>query len=374
MRDSLFKDIKRIVVKIGASVISEKSRLSPSSFKNLATQVSSLLRQRYEVIIVSSGAICAGMEVLNLKARPSDLPLLQATAAVGQNILMRKWEDTLKKEGFNVAQVLLTREDLRDRNRYLNARNTLNTLLKHSIIPVVNENDTVSVDEIKFGDNDYLSSLVATLVDADLLIILSDVNGLYEGGSISKEPFRIIKEVKKITPYIESLACGTDKEVCVGGMSSKIEAARIATHSGIPMVLANGKSGNVLTTILKEGNIGTLFLPREKLISRKRWIAYGSKPSGKIIVDEGAKTALVDKKKSLLSSGILDCTGQFKTGDIVSIALLNGHEFARGLANYSSEEINRIKGLKSSMIEQVLGYKYYDEIIHRDNLVIIDKS
>ncbi len=373
MRDSLFKNIKRIVVKIGASVISEKNRLSPASFKNLAAQVSSLLRQRYEVIVVSSGAICAGMEVLNLKTRPSELPLLQATAAVGQNILMRKWEEAYKREGFNVAQVLLTREDLRDRSRYLNARNTLNTLLKYSVIPVVNENDTVSVDEIKFGDNDYLSSLVATLVDADLLIILSDVDGLYEGTLSPKGPFRIIKEVKKITPYIASIACGTDKEICVGGMSSKIEAAKIATHSGIPMLLANGKSDNTLVNILKKEDIGTLFLPKEKLISRKRWIAYGSKPSGQIIVDAGARLALIDKKKSLLSSGILDCTGQFKTGDIVSIADLNKNEFARGLANYSSEEIKRIKGLKSNLIEQVLGYKYYDEIIHRDNLVIIDK-
>jgi len=371
LRNNLLKDIKRLVVKIGTSVIAEKNKLNSAVFKRLTNQISRLLKENYEVIIVSSGAICAGMSVLGLKNRPQDLPLLQATASVGQNILMRMWEESFAKEGFKVSQVLLTREDLMDRKRYLNARNTLNTLLRYFIIPVVNENDTVSVDEIKFGDNDYLSSLVANLVDADLLIILSDVDGLYEKELTSKGSHRVVREVKGITPYIESLACGTSKEICVGGMSSKIEAAKISTNSGIPMILGNGRIDDVLINILKKGDVGTVFLPKERLVSRKRWIAYSSRPSGEIMVDEGAKIALRDRKKSLLSSGILDCAGNFKIGDIVVIADTKGNEFARGLTNYSSEEIKRIKGLRSDLIKQELGYKYYDEIIHRDNLVII---
>jgi glutamate 5-kinase len=366
----LFKNIKRLVVKIGTSVISENEKLNNALFRSLSGQIGRLLKNKLEVVLVSSGAICAGMEVLNLKARPKDLPLLQATAAVGQNILMRMWEESFCIEGFKVAQILLTREDLIDRKRYLNARNTLNMLLRHRVVPIVNENDTVSVDEIKFGDNDYLSSLVANLVDADLLIVLSDVEGLYERDQDSKRSFKIIKEVKRITPYIEGLPCGTKKEVCVGGMSSKIEAAKIAVNSGIPMVLSSTGISDVLSRVVGGDDIGTLFLPKEKMVSRKRWIAYGSKISGQIIVDEGAKTALISSRKSLLASGILDCKGDFRTGGIVSITDVKKNEFARGLTNYSSEEIKKIKGLKSALIEQALGYRYYDEVIHRDNLVV----
>lgn len=370
MRSSLLKNIKRLVVKIGTSVISENERLNRALFKNLSGQISRLLKNKFEVVLVSSGAICAGMEVLGLKTRPKDLPLLQATAAVGQNILMRMWEESFGVEGFKVAQILLTREDFVDRKRYLNARNTLNALLRHRVIPIVNENDTVSIDEIKFGDNDYLSSLVANLVDADLLIVLSDVEGLYEKGRDSKISFEIVKEVKRITPYIEGLACGTKKEVCVGGMSSKIEAAKISANSGIPMVISSASVSNVLLRVLAGDEIGTLFLPKEKMVSRKRWIAYGSKISGQIMVDEGAKTALINSRKSLLASGILDCAGDFRTGDVVGIADAKKNEFARGLTNYSSAEIKRIKGLKSALIEQALGYRYYDEVIHRDNLAV----
>ncbi|MFH0839354.1 MAG: glutamate 5-kinase [Candidatus Omnitrophota bacterium] len=365
MKYNLFKDVKRLIVKIGTSVMSEKNKLNQACFNNLSGQVAQLLKEKIEVIVVSSGAICAGMDILGLKNRPKDLPLLQATAAVGQNVLMRMWEKAFGAVGIKVAQILLTKDDLINRKRYLNARNTLNALLRRGVVPIVNENDTVSVDEIKFGDNDYLSSLVANLADAQLLIILSDVDGLYAKGS------GLIKVVERITPAIEALACGTTKEISVGGMSSKIEAAKIATNSGISVVVHNGATGNVLIKILREGETGTLFLPKAKLDSKKRWIAYGSRTSGQLVVDEGAKIALLSKGKSLLSSGIVESKGDFKTGDIVSIVDIKGREYARGLTNYSTEEIKKIKGLNSSLIEKTLGYKYYDEVIHRDNLVIL---
>lgn len=365
--------IKKIVVKIGTSILTEDdNQLSVSMIDSLTEQVSSLLKDNKKVVLVTSGAIGAGMGLLGIKRRPRSLPEQQATAAIGQSRLMRLYDESFKKRGRLTAQVLLTREDLKDRARYLNARNTLMTLLDHGVVPVVNENDTVAVDEIKFGDNDTLSSLVANLIGADLLIILSDIDGLYARNPVTGVRTSLVSLVKKITPEIENMADGTNRHVSVGGMATKIEAARIATHAGIYLVIANGKEKDVILRIIRGGEIGTLFLSSpDKLDAKKHWIAYTSKSKGKIIVDTGAKDALLHRGKSLLSSGIVGLEGSFEPGDMVLIEEKSGKEFARGLANYSSSELEKIKGVKTGQIEDILGYKYYDEVVHRDNLVIL---
>jgi glutamate 5-kinase len=334
--------------------------------KNLCTQVADLLNKDIEVILVTSGAIAAGMGVLGFKRRPKQLPQLQAAAAVGQSQLMQIYDSIFRKKRLLTAQVLLTREDLSQRKRYLNAKNTLFTLLDSKVIPIINENDTVSVDEIKFGDNDLLSALVAALVHADLLIILSDVDGLY------KERKSVVSVVEKVTAQIERLAGKTSSSLGTGGMASKIEAAKICCASGIACVVANGDIPEVLLKIIREEDLGTLFCPKsKKLLAKKRWIGFSARIKGKIFVDQGAKEALMKKKKSLLAKGVLRLGGSFSAGDTVSILDQQHCEFARGLVNYSSAELSRIKGQKSERIKELLGYKYYDEIVHRDNLVIL---
>jgi len=281
-------------------------------------------------------------------------------AAVGQNELMNRYSRFLKP--YHSAQILLTREDLSQRQRYLNVRNSLSTLWYWNVLPIINENDSVSVEEIKFGDNDQLASLVANLINADLLLILSDVDGLH---SSEKE---IISVVEKITPKIRELALKEKGDLSKGGMFSKIQAAKIATDSGIPTVIANGRENNIVEKVIKREK-GTLFLPQKKRVkARKSWIGFSSLPSGNIIVDEGAKEAVVKKEKSLLCSGIIAIEGEFKTSDVVRILDKNKKELGRGLVNYSSEDIGQIKGLQSKQIEAKLGHKYYEEIIHRDNL------
>ena len=373
MREHLFSKIKKIVVKVGTSILTEDdNQLSVSMIDNLAEQVSSALKDNKKVVMVTSGAIGAGMGLLGIKRRPGSLPEQQATAAIGQSRLMRLYDESFKKRGRLTAQILLTREDLKDRARYLNARNTLMTLLDHGVVPIVNENDTVAVDEIKFGDNDRLSSLVANLIGADLLIILSDIDGLYTRNPATGSRTDLVSLVKKITPEIEKMADGTARHVSVGGMATKIEAAKIATHAGISLVIANGREKDIILRIIRGEDIGTLFLSNpDKLDAKKHWIAYTSKSKGKVIVDNGAKEALIHRGKSLLSSGIVSLEGDFEPGDMVLIEEKSGREFARGLANYSSSELRKIKGAKTRQIEEILGYKYYDEVVHRDNLVIL---
>lgn len=304
---------------------------------------------------------------LKLQNRPSILPKLQAAAAVGQSELMKLYDSLFKMGGRTVAQVLLTADDLSDRRRYLNTKNTLVTLLDYGVVPIINENDTVSVDEIKFGDNDKLSALVTNLIGANLLIILSDIDGLY-----SQQAKTIIATVDKITPEIKSLAKGTSKKTSVGGMVTKIEAARITTSSGIPCVVANGRDPRVLSKIIKGESVGTLFLSHTSpMVARKCWLAFDCRSKGKIVVDQGAKDALVKRGKSLLPSGIVDLKGKFKTGDVVSVVNQKGEEFARGMTNYAAAELEKIKGCRTNQIEPRLHYKYYDEVIHRDNLVIL---
>lgn len=367
---------KRLVVKVGTGILTGRNfRLNKLWIKKLVAQIAAIVHKNIEVILITSGAIGAGMGVLRLSSRPRLLPQQQAAAAVGQNQLMKIYDTFFKSHNLVTAQILLTREDLSNRKRYLNAKNTLVTLLKYKVIPIINENDTVSVDEIKFGDNDKLSALVANLMQADLLIILSDVDGLYlqrpkmGKGGLKKT---VIPIVERIVPEIERIASTSITKLGTGGMASKVEAAKICCAVGVPCVVANGKIDQVLHKILDRQNIGTLFCPQEaQLGSRKRWIGFSAKLNGQIFVDEGARQALRLKKKSLLAKGIIKIRGVFAAGDTVSILGANNQEFARGLSNYSSEELVKIKGQRSEQIQAILGYKYYDEIVHRDNLVIL---
>lgn len=361
------KKAKRIVIKIGTSVLASKDLgLNKSWINGFAKQVASILKEGREVIVVSSGAIGAGMHLLGIKKRPRSLPEQQACAALGQGRLMDLYEEAFRKNGFHAAQILLTWEDIRERRRYLNAENTIHTLLTKKAVPVINENDTVSVDEIKFGDNDKLSALVATLSGADLLIMLTDVEGLCQ------EDGRCVGIVTKIDSQIERIACGTDKECSLGGMKTKLEASRIAMSSGVYCIIANGCMKDAVTRILKGDKIGTIFIPdKDKMQARKRWIAYNAKAQGKITVDDGAKEALVKKNRSLLPCGIKAVEGKFAYGDMIVISGLDGAEFARGLSNYNSEDMDKIKGLSSKEAEKIAGSAFYQEAVHRDNLVII---
>ena len=364
---------ERIVVKIGSSLITTANNtLDEARLKGIVSQISELLDQRKEVLVVTSGAIAAGMGLLKIKVRPQQLPKLQACAAVGQGYLMKVYDSLFKQKGRLTAQLLLTQEDIADRKRYLNAKNTLLTLLEEGVVPIINENDSVSTDEIRFGDNDRLSSLVANLVKADLLIMLSDVEGLYRVDSKGKKSGGHIREVARVTDEIKKLARKGRSKQGTGGMQSKIEAARVCIESGLSCTIANGNKKDVLLKIANGEKIGTAFLAgKTKKSAKKHWIAYSAKPKGRIMVDGGARDALVLRKKSLLSSGIIDLEGKFDSGDMISIIDSKKYEFARGLTNYSSSEIKKIKGLKTSQIESALGYKYYDEVVYRDNLAIL---
>jgi len=348
------REYKRIVIKIGASLLySQDAKLDFSLLDGICSQIADLIKDKKEIAVVSSGAIALGMSVLDLASRPKELSYLQAVAAIGQHELMNVYRGFFKGRQLNCAQVLLTWEDFADRKRYLNAKNTLLKLLKLRAVPVINENDTVSTDEIKFGDNDRLSALVSTLVSADLLIILSDVDGLLNRNK------RVIPLVDKITPEIRELACPTDKKTCVGGMVTKIEAAKIAVGSGIPCIIANGRRKGIISSVIKEPEkYGTLFVPKKGLAAKQRWIAFGTKPKGRIIIDAGAKTALLNNK-SLLSVGVLSVEGNFECGDIAAVTCA-GVEIARGKVGLSSKELSKVRGMRSEK-----------EVIHRNNIVVL---
>lgn len=348
------KNYKRIVIKIGSSIICPA--VCSQDFKissGMLAQIARLNGEGKEIIIVSSGAIAFGMDLLKLASRPKELSLLQAAASVGQNALMDAYSRGFSQFKAACGQVLLTWEDFNDRRRYLNAKNTLFKLLELNVIPVINENDAVSTDEIRFGDNDRLSALVAALVNADLLIILSDVEGLLD------KDRKVIRIVDEITPEIRSLACPTDKKACVGGMITKIEAAKIAMGSGIPCVIANGREKDIILSVAGSGACGTLFLPKRSMMAKKRWLAFGTKPKGEIMIDEGAKVALLNKK-SLLSVGVVGVEGDFDAGDIVSVIDKGNCELARGRAGLSSRQLDKVKGSRHDK-----------EVIHRDNIVVL---
>jgi len=361
------------VVKVGSSILASVEKgLHHEVFSHLAEEISELKRQGYEIVLVSSGAVAAGMEKLGYKTRPATITQKQATAAVGQPRLMNLYDGHFSRHQQMVAQVLLTRDDLSHRRRFLNARNTLLTLLELGIVPIINENDTVVVDEIKVGDNDNLSALITNLIEADLLIILTDIDGIYDADPRRNPHAQWIPLLNDPDIDIKGMAGDTLSEMSVGGMVSKIQAAQKASHFGVPTLVANGTKERILYRILKGEEVGTLILPKgETLSSRKHWIAYSLKPRGDVVVDEGAKKAIVQKGTSLLPSGIVEVRGSFERGDSVSCLGPRGKEFARGLVNYSASELKRIRGLRTDFIEKTLGYKYSDEVIHRDDLVVL---
>jgi glutamate 5-kinase len=364
---------RRVVVKVGSGLVTTPGE-GPSSehIGRLATDISTLVHDRHEVALVTSGAIATGMARLGLKARPRSIPEKQAAAAVGQSALMWEYEQAFKKHGIAVGQVLLTGQDISDRSRYLNARNTLLALLEFGVLPIVNENDTVAVDEIKVGDNDNLAALVAHLIDADLLVLLTDVDGLYTGDPRRDPAARRLETVEAITDEIQRMVYDASASVSVGGMSTKLQAAQKAGASGIPMVIASGREPGTLPRLLKGEPVGTYFQPRDdRLAARKRWIAFAVPPQGRLTVDAGAKKALTERGKSLLPSGLVEVDGQFDAGDVVALTEADGQEFARGLVNYDTDELRRIRGAKTADIERTLGYKGVDEVVHRDNLVIL---
>ncbi len=352
-------------------MLREGGNLDFNFLEKLSQNIADLISKGKEVILVSSGAIGLGRQELNIRKRSNSISFKQTLASIGQARLMNIYYRLFQQYNLLVGQILLSGVDLSRRSSYLNARNTFLTLLKFKIIPVVNENDTVAVEEIKFGDNDTLSALVAGLVDANLLIIFSDIEGLYTSDPRMNSEAKLIKEVDDIDEKIEKISLSASIEGRVGGMQTKIKAAKIATRSGIPVIIGGGE-GNFLGRIFAGEERGTLFLPKKDgLTSRKKWIAYAHLLAGTIVVDDGAKRALIVEGKSLLAAGIIEITGNFEVGDSVSLLDMNSEEFARGIVHYSSKELKKIKGTKSSLIEKQLGYKYYDEVVHRDNLVIL---
>jgi glutamate 5-kinase len=365
--------IRRVVVKVGSGLVTTPGE-GPSSehIGRIAADLSALVHEGREVALVTSGAIATGVARLGLTARPRSIPEKQAAAAVGQSALMWEYEQAFKKHGIPVGQVLLTGQDISDRSRYLNARNTLLALLEFGVLPVINENDTVAVDEIKVGDNDNLAALVAHLIDADLLVLLTDVDGLYTGNPRQDPSARRLETVEAITDQIQRMVYDASARVSVGGMATKLQAGQKASASGIPMVIASGREAGLLPRLLKGEPIGTYFQPRDdRLAARKRWIAYAVPPQGRLAVDAGAKKALTERGKSLLPSGVVAVDGQFRAGEVVALTLGDEPEFARGLVSYDADEVRLILGAKTADIARRLGYEGVDEVVHRDNLVIL---
>jgi glutamate 5-kinase len=353
------RPIRRVVVKLGSSVIATY-QLTPQSarLRSLVEQISALQHKDVEVVLVSSGAIVLGMGEMKVTERPKDLASLQALAAVGQAVLMRTYGELFKKKDITCAQLLLTWDDFDARERYINARHTIQAILKDQVIPIINENDTIATDEIKFGDNDRLSALVACLIHADLLVILSDVEGLYD---MKNGERKVFQEIKEITKDIEGIATGTGKpQMSKGGMSAKLEAIKMATQANIPCVIAKGETENVLTRIIAGERIGTFFVEKEeKQLARKHWISFGAKPKGKIVVDAGAKTALLKGGRSLLLPGVLRWEGHFKVDDVVTLCDEQDQEIARGISNYSIADLNKVSDKRGQR-----------EVVHCDNLVL----
>ncbi|MCD8175752.1 MAG: glutamate 5-kinase [Phascolarctobacterium sp.] len=368
------KTAKRIVVKVGTSTITHKNgKMNFSQIDRLAREISDLQNQGREMILVTSGAVAVGVDRLGLKEKPGTIPGKQAAAAVGQGVLMHTYEKFFAEYGQIVAQVLLTKTESLDRHRYTNSRNTFMELVKQRVIPIVNENDVVALDELKIGDNDNMSALVAGIIDVDLVIILSDVDGLYTANPRTDPNAKLMHEVYEITPDIEAFAGGAGSQCGTGGMTTKLQAAKAATSSGINLVIASGTENGAIPNILNGEEIGTLFVSREnRLQFRKRWLAFGARIKGSIIIDAGCVRALHKAGGcSILPAGIADVNGDFETGSTVSVKDGSGHELARGLVHYSSDELEKIKGCKSADIEKLLGHKNYDEVIHRDDLVIL---
>lgn len=370
------QECQRIVIKVGTTTITKADgQIDLARLEGLASEALTLRQRGKQVLIVTSGAVGAGSTKLGLTHKPRTVWEKQAAAAVGQAVLMHHYDVAFSKHGLTVAQILLTREDVTDRRRYLSARNTILLLVEMGVVPVINENDTVTSEEIKFGDNDTLSALVAALVDADLLILLSDIDGLYTGDPRHDPASRLVPVVTELTPEVWSWAGKTRSTYSIGGMMTKLKAADIAMKSGTIMVIADGSLPDPCVRIASGDRIGTLFLPQPKRLSRRQqWIAFGPRVHGRIVIDDGAKDAIVNAGKSLLPGGIVSVEGSFTEGSVVVIVDQDGREIGRGIVNYPSGDIKRIAGHKSAEIEELLGYRYSDEVVHRDNMSVIREA
>ncbi|BBB89738.1 MAG TPA: glutamate 5-kinase [Methylomusa anaerophila] len=371
-RTNLFS-VRRVVVKVGTSTITHSTgKLNLLRIEKLARELSDLANQGKQIILVTSGAVGAGMDRLGLKEKPKTIPEKQAAAAVGQGILMHIYEKMFGEYGQIVAQVLLTRADSDNRRQYTNSRNALTTLLSQGVIPIINENDAVAVDELRIGENDTLSAIVAGIIDADLLVILSDVDGVYTANPQTCPTAELISEITDITPETEALAGGPGTARGTGGMYTKIQAAKIAVNSGITMVVASGVRDGVVRDIIGGAAIGTFFVSKEnRLQIRKRWLAFGAPVNGAVTVDSGCEQAILTCGSSLLAAGVIKVEGDFEHGNTVRIVNLAGREIARGITNYNSEDVLKIMGTHTQEISDILGYKPYDEVVHRDNMVLL---
>lgn len=367
------KNADTLVVKVGSSLLASiKGGLDTVFISRLAGQIATLHERGKKIVLVSSGAVAAGTSALGFDCRPRELSLIQATAAVGQVALMQIYRQLFKYYNINVAQILLTRDNLHDRRRFLHARNTLITLLATNVIPIVNENDAVAIEELrlKVGDNDSLAVSTAQLVEADAVILLSDVEGLYDRPPSSGNA-TLLPEVGEVNEAVFAMAGASESGVGTGGMVSKLNAARAAGIANIPLLVANGKRENILLDAAAGEDVGTIFMPPgRRASSYRQWIAFGRGPDGVVLVDDGAKKALLEKKKSLLPIGIKEVRGEFVEGDTVAVCDLSGHEFARGLSNFTAGELRQITGRKSSELSAILGHHCDETAIHRDNLVM----
>lgn len=369
----LLQKKNRIVVKVGSSTLThETGKLNYHRIERLAMEIADLANQGKEMVLVSSGAVSAGMGPLGLSSRPKTIREKQAVAAVGQGVLMHTYEKMFREYGQNVGQVLLTRMDAQDRKKFMNSRNTLLTMLQMGVIPIINENDVVAIDEFKIGDNDTLSAMVSNFIEADLLIILSDVDGLYTANPQTHPEARIIPVVTEVDKHVYDIAGGAGSSIGTGGMYTKIQAASIATSSGVDMVIASGSEDGVLRRICQGEDVGTWFTAKDSnLHTKKRWLLSGSKAQGSLIVDGGCRNALVEHGSSLLPVGIAAVEGEFHEGDIVNV-MYEGLVIAKGIVNYNSESVEAIKRHKTDDIEKILGHEgVYEEVIHRDNLVVM---
>ncbi len=373
MSEVRLKTAKRIVVKLGSNVITASNSLNLEVIDAISRQISVLYDKGIEVILVSSGAMAAGLRKMKMGHRPDEIPKRQAISAIGQSGLINAYEKSFETFGKKVAQILLTGEDLNDRKRYLNVRNALHTLIDWGVVPVVNENDTIMIEEIKLGDNDNLAAMITLLLDADFLFILTDLDGLFNKDPRVFKDAMLISRVDTFEEKIDAYASSIPGTLGTGGMLSKIQAARKVTSAGIPMIVAKGDTEDVLLRLFRGEKLGTYFVPKnEKMASRKCWIAHTLTPKGSITIDDGAVQAVLKNGKSLLPIGVVGVHGDFEEGAAVSFQTVGKEILGTGLVNYRSSDINLIKGLKTFQIESCLGGKHYDEIIHRDNLVLKD--
>jgi len=372
-RNELIKNIRRIVVKIGSSSITSAEKgIDAGSIEKFVDEVSMLKKKGIEVLIVTSGAIATGLKNLDIGKKPNDLAMLQAAASAGQVELMNLYGGFFSKRGIKIGQILLTHEDTTRRKQYLNIKNTIETLLRLGIVPVINENDCVAVDEIKFGDNDQLAAMVAVLTEADMLIILTDIEGVYDKDPRVYKDAKLISHIDKIDGDIEEAAGGIGSTYGIGGMESKIKAAKICSFSGIKMVIAGSRTGNVLDKIISGEGTGTFFAPsaEKKVKGVKKWIAFGKRTMGSIVIDRGAEEVVLNKGKSILAVGVAEVSGKFSRGDTLKVLSVGGKLIAKGISNFSSEDIEKIKGKNKEKILSDFGPSMSDEVIHRDYLVV----